>query len=114
MGVEEYTLEALSWAAPLAGTMGQIQLVVAAHFGVKQSELASADRHKSVALARHVAMYLCKKRLGASFPEVGRAFGGRDHTTAMNAVRKVAHLLEVDLTLVRHLEAIERELERTS
>jgi chromosomal replication initiation ATPase DnaA len=42
-----------------------------------------------VAFARHVAMYLCKQRLKCSFPELGRAFGNRDHTTVMSAVRKI-------------------------
>ena len=58
-----------------------IQRAVCHHFHLRSTDLTSKDRHKSVAFARHVAMYLCKQRLKCSFPELGRAFGGRDHTT---------------------------------
>jgi chromosomal replication initiator protein len=66
-----------------------IQRVVCHHFKLRSTDLLSKDRHKSVAFARHVAMYLCKQRLKCSFPELGRAFGNRDHTTVMSAVRKI-------------------------
>ena len=69
-----------------------IQRVVCNHFQLSNSELLSKDRHKSVAFARHVAMYLCQQRLKCSFPELGRAFGNRDHTTVMSAVRSVEAL----------------------
>jgi chromosomal replication initiator protein len=72
--------------------------------------LLSKDRHKSIAFARHVAMYLCKQRLKCSFPELGRAFGNRDHTTVMSAVRKVEALRGADPEVRAHLEAIERKL----
>ena len=63
-----------------------IQRAVCHHFHLRSIDLTSKDRHKSVAFARHVAMYLCKQRLKVSFPEIGRAFGNRDHTTVMSAV----------------------------
>jgi chromosomal replication initiator protein len=87
-----------------------IQRIVCHHFKLRSAELVSKDRHKSVAFARHVAMYLCKHRLKCSFPELGRAFGNRDHTTVMSAVRKVDHLRSVDSEVRAHLEAIERKL----
>ncbi|MBW2527236.1 MAG: chromosomal replication initiator protein DnaA, partial [Deltaproteobacteria bacterium] len=74
------------------------------------SDLTSKDRHKSVAFARHVAMFLCKQRLKCSFPELGRAFGNRDHTTVMSAVRKIESQREDDPQVRAHLEAIERKL----
>ena len=55
-------------------------------------------------------MYLCKLRLKCSFPELGRAFGGRDHTTVMSAVRKIKTKRIDDPTVRGHLEAIERKL----
>jgi chromosomal replication initiator protein len=55
-------------------------------------------------------MYLCKQRLKCSFPELGRAFGNRDHTTVMSAVRKVDSLRTSDSEVRAHLEAIERKL----
>ena len=55
-------------------------------------------------------MYLCRQRLKCSFPELGRAFGNRDHTTVMSAVRKVEALRARDPQVRAHLEAIERKL----
>jgi chromosomal replication initiator protein len=87
-----------------------IQRVVCHHFKLRSGDLLSKDRHKSIAFARHVAMYLCKQRLKCSFPELGRAFGNRDHTTVMSAVRKVEQLRASDPEVRAHLEAIERKL----
>lgn len=87
-----------------------IQRVVCHHFKLRTSDLSSKDRHKSIAFARHVAMYLCKQRLKCSFPELGRAFGNRDHTTVMSAVRKVEALRTSDPEVRAHLEALERKL----
>ncbi|HEX9296473.1 MAG TPA: helix-turn-helix domain-containing protein, partial [Polyangiaceae bacterium] len=80
------------------------------HFHLRSNDLLSKDRHKSVAFARHVAMYLCKSRLKCSFPELGRAFGNRDHTTVMSAVRKIESQRDRDPEVRAHLEAIERKL----
>jgi chromosomal replication initiator protein len=87
-----------------------IQRAVCTHFRLSNSELLSKDRHKSVAFARHVAMYLCRQRLGCSFPELGRAFGNRDHTTVMSAVRRVEHLRQKDPQVNAHLQALEQKL----
>jgi chromosomal replication initiator protein len=87
-----------------------IQRAVCHHFHLRSTDLTSKDRHKSVAFARHVAMYLCKQRLKCSFPELGRAFGGRDHTTVMSAVRKIEAQREADPEVRAHLEALERKL----
>lgn len=87
-----------------------IQRLVCHHFHIRSSELVSQDRHKTVAFARHVAMYLCKQRLKCSFPELGRAFGGRDHTTVMSAVRKIEAQRDVDPQVRAHLEALEKKL----
>ena len=91
-----------------------IQRVVCHHFKLRTSDLVSKDRHKSIAFARHVAMYLCKQRLKCSFPELGRAFGNRDHTTVMSAVRKVEALRTSDPEVRAHLEALERKLGTTA
>jgi chromosomal replication initiator protein len=90
--------------------VSDIQKAVCSHFRVTNAELLSKDRHRSVAFARQVAMYLCRQRLKSSFPELGRAFGNRDHTTVMSAVRKVESLRKTDPQVDAHLEAIEREL----
>jgi chromosomal replication initiator protein len=87
-----------------------IQRAVCSHFRLTNADLMSKDRHKSVAFARQVAMYLCRQRLKSSFPELGRAFGNRDHTTVMSAVRRVESLRKRDPQVNAHLEAIERKL----
>jgi chromosomal replication initiator protein len=87
-----------------------IQRVVCHHFKLRSGDLLSKDRHKSVAFARHVAMYLCKQRLKSSFPEIGRAFGNRDHTTVMAAVKKVGALRVSDAETRAHLEVLEKKL----
>lgn len=87
-----------------------IQRAVCSHFRLSNAELLSKDRHKSVAFARQVAMYVCRQRLKSSFPELGRAFGNRDHTTVMSAVRRVETLRKQDPQVNAHLEAIEQKL----
>jgi chromosomal replication initiator protein len=87
-----------------------IQRVVCHHFKLRSGDLLSKDRHKSIAFARHVAMYLCKQRLKSSFPEIGRAFGNRDHTTVMAAVKKVGVLRTTDAETRAHLEVLEKKL----
>ena len=95
---------------PNEASVEDIQRVVCHHFKLRSTDLLSKDRHKSIAFARHVAMYLCKQRLKCSFPELGRAFGNRDHTTVISAVRKVEALRTSDPEVRAHLEAIERKL----
>jgi chromosomal replication initiator protein len=104
--------ELLHSSGPRASEQGveDIQRVVCHHFKLRSSDLLSKDRHKSIAFARHVAMYLCKQRLKCSFPELGRAFGNRDHTTVMSAVRKVQDLRTADPEVRAHLDALERKL----
>ncbi len=101
---------AASSVRPTEQNVDDIQRIVCHHFKLRSADLLSKDRHKSVAFARHVAMYLCKQRLKCSFPELGRAFGNRDHTTVMSAVRKVDSLRTSDPEVRAHLEAIERKL----
>jgi len=101
---------AASSVRPTEQNVEDIQRVVCHHFKLRSGDLLSKDRHKSIAFARHVAMYLCKQRLKCSFPELGRAFGNRDHTTVMSAVRKVDALRTTDPEVRAHLEAIERKL----
>lgn len=103
-------LAATTSPRPNEAGVDDIQRVVCHHFKLRTSDLLSKDRHKSIAFARHVAMYLCKQRIKCSFPELGRAFGNRDHTTVMSAVRKVEHLRASDPEVRAHLEAIERKL----
>jgi chromosomal replication initiator protein len=103
-------IAATSAGRPSEASVEDIQRIVCHHFKLRSNDLLSKDRHKSIAFARHVAMYLCKQRLKCSFPELGRAFGNRDHTTVMSAVRKVEALRGADPEVRAHIEAIERKL----
>ncbi len=108
----EFVRAELSASMPRVSETGvdDIQREVCHHFKLTERELCSKDRHKSVAFARHIAMYLCKARLKSSYPELGRAFGNRDHTTVMSAVRKIEALRETDAEVRGHLEALDRKL----
>lgn len=115
MGDREFTVEELAARGrPGAGGSGvsaaDICRAVARRFGVNVSVLAAQSRQTSAARARHVAMYLCKKHLGMSYPEIGRHFGNRHHTTALAAVGKVAAAVASDGRVRAAVEAVEREL----
>jgi len=87
-----------------------IQRAVAEVYHIKVSDLKSPRRLKSVALPRQIAMYLSKKHLNISYPEIGYKFGGKDHSTVIHAVKKISKMLEKDEALKRDIEAIERSL----
>lgn len=89
-------------------SVDDIVAAVCKHYRVTPKELISGDRHKYFAMARHVAMYLCKRHISKSFPELGRAFGGRDHTTVMGGVRKVERLIATDDKVRMDVKSIER------
>lgn len=78
------------------GGIRAIQMMVCEHFGVTYVDLVSQRRTQVLVRPRQAAMYLCKKHTTRSLPEIGRMFGGRDHTTVLHAVRKVPGLMEQD------------------
>ena len=92
-------------------TIEEIQKRVAAHFNIRTSDMHSARRARSVARPRQVAMYLAKQLTSRSLPEIGRKFGGRDHTTVMHAVKKVDELRERDASFAEDVELLRRMLE---
>ena len=79
--------------------------------GAGLSDLISARRARAVARPRQVAMFLAKSLTSKSLPEIGRGFGGRDHTTVIHAVRKVEQLRETDSQLADDIELLRRMLE---
>src|SRR6266536_159034 len=87
-------------------TIDQIQRKVAEFFGVSTSDLKAKTRTKAVALPRQVAMYLSRQLTHASLAEVGRAFGGKDHTTVLHAVDKIETLLQDDQKLRKTVDGI--------
>lgn len=91
-------------------TIDEIQRKVAEHFNIRLSDMHSARRARQVARPRQVAMYLAKQLTARSLPEIGRKFGGRDHTTVMHAVRKIEELANDDATFAQDIEILRRAL----
>jgi len=87
-----------------------IQRKVSEFFGVKLSELKAKDRTKAVAFPRQIAMYLARQLTHTSLAEVGRAFGGKDHTTVLHAVGKIQALLREDPALRKTIDGLIQRL----
>ncbi|WP_448192503.1 chromosomal replication initiator protein DnaA [Azospirillum sp. sgz301742] len=92
-------------------TIDEIQKRVAEHFNIRVADMHSARRARAVARPRQVAMYLSKQLTARSLPEIGRKFGGRDHTTVMHAVKKVEELRATDPAFAEDVELLRRMLE---
>jgi len=92
-------------------TIDEIQRRVAEHFNIRLSEMTSERRARAVARPRQIAMYLAKQLTTRSLPEIGRKFGGRDHTTVMHAVRKIEELTLGDRALAEDVELLRRMLQ---
>ena len=92
-------------------TIDDIQKQVAAHYNIKVSDMHSARRSRTVARPRQVAMYLSKKFTTKSLPEIGRKFGGKDHTTVMHAVKRVDELMGSDNEFATDVELLSRMLQ---
>ena len=92
-------------------TIEEIQKRVAEHYNIRISDMHSARRARAVARPRQVAMYLSKQLTARSLPEIGRKFGGRDHTTVMHAVKKVEELRSIDASFAEDIDLLRRMLE---
>jgi chromosomal replication initiator protein len=79
---------------------------VAEAYGIKLSDLKAKNRTKAVAFPRQIAMYLSRQLTHASLSEVGRAFGGKDHTTVLHAVDKIQVLLQEDPKLRKAIDGL--------
>jgi chromosomal replication initiator protein len=86
----------------------EIQRIVARHYNVSKQDLLSNRRTRTIVKPRQVAMYLAKMMTPRSLPEIGRRFGGRDHTTVLHAVRKIEDLVGADAKLAQELELLKR------
>ena len=91
---------------------GDILSVVSKYFGVTLERMAGKDRSKDIVLPRQVAMYLMREQGGISLPKIGQELGGRDHTTVMYAVEKVADMIESDDKVRRQVLQIKDQLSR--
>jgi chromosomal replication initiator protein len=92
-------------------TIDEIQKKVAEHYNIRISDMHSARRARQVARPRQVAMYLAKQLTPRSLPEIGRKFGGRDHTTVIHAVRKIEELSAYDAAFKEDVELLRRLLQ---
>ena len=88
-----------------------IQKLVATHFNVSRADILSSRRSASVVKPRQIAMYLSKVLTLRSLPEIGRRFGGRDHTTVLHAVRKIESAVQADTGLRDDVELLKRMLQ---
>jgi chromosomal replication initiator protein len=92
-------------------SIDEIQKRVSEHFKIRPAEMVSARRAREVARPRQVAMYLAKQLTPRSLPEIGRKFGGRDHTTVIHAVRQIERLRGCDSDMDRDVLSLIRQLE---
>ncbi len=92
-------------------TVEEIQRKVSDHYNIRLSDMIGPKRLRSYARPRQVAMYLCKKLTSRSLPEIGRRFGGRDHTTVMHGVKRIEELKVQDGQIAEDLEMLRRALE---
>ena len=91
-------------------TVDEIQKAVCEHYGLKQADLLSERRTRAIARPRQVAMSLAKSLTTRSYPDIGRRFGNRDHTTVLHAVRQIEKLKGEDPSIAADVEALTRRL----
>lgn len=84
--------------------------VVAGYYDLRTADLLGKDRQRQVVFARQVAMALCRSMLTMSLPEIGRAFGGRDHTTVLSSVRKIDGIKQKDISMQAILQKLEAKV----
>lgn len=92
-------------------TVEEIQRKVSDHYNIRLSDLIGPKRVRNYARPRQVAMYLAKQLTNRSLPEIGRRFGGRDHTTVMHGVKRIDELRAIDSQIADDLELLRRALE---
>ena len=92
-------------------SVDRIQDVVSAHFKISLDLLVSNKRSKEIAMARQVAMYLARQLTKSSLPDIGRQFGGKDHTTVLHACEKIRRLVESDGQLKAELDQLVSRLQ---
>ncbi len=84
-------------------SIDNIQKKVSSYYNLAMSDMTSSRRSINIARPRQIAMYLSKMLTSYSYPEIGKAFGGKDHTTVMHAVKKIDSMLEIDQKLKKHI-----------
>jgi chromosomal replication initiator protein len=95
-------------------TIEEILQVVARHYSLDEAELVGRSRRKEIAQARQMVMYLAREETNASLPKIGQSLGGRDHTTVMHGIEKIASQIETNNALRRDAIAIREQLYRVA
>jgi chromosomal replication initiator protein len=112
IGSAEITLrDLIGTREPRRVRIEDIQRVVSRHYNVSKADLLSARRTRTIVRPRQIAMYLAKVLTPRSLPEIGRRFGGRDHTTVLHAVRKIEEMISGDKTLAEEIELLKRMID---
>ena len=92
-------------------TVEEIQRKVSEHFNIRLSDMIGPKRLRTFARPRQMAMYLAKQMTSRSLPEIGRRFGGRDHTTVLHGVKRIEELMVTDSQIADDVELLRRALE---
>jgi hypothetical protein len=104
--------EPVPWRKELISTIMRIKLAVLDDYpGVTLTDIDSRRRESTVVRARHIAMYLIKNKTLKSLPEIGRRFGGRDHTTVLHGIKKVERMIKSDDAFAAHVDSIRQRIE---
>ena len=105
---EQIIRELAKGGEPRRIKIDDIVRIVAKHYGVTKLDILSERRHRSIVWPRQIGMYLAKNMTARSLPEIGRRFGGRDHTTVLHAIRKIDGVLKVDDKLKDEIEDLKK------
>ena len=111
MALTEECLRDVLRASERKVSVDEIQRTVSEHYNIRLSDLIGPKRLRAYARPRQVAMFLCKQMTSRSLPEIGRRFGGRDHTTVMHGVRRIEELRQSDDQIAEDLEILRRALD---
>jgi len=110
LGTAQNLLKDIFQASNRQITLDEIQIKVADYYRMKLHEMHTARRSRDVARPRQIAMYLSKRLTQKSFPDIGKAFGGRDHTTVMHGVKAIEKLIQTDKQMADDVQLLEKML----
>ncbi len=108
--VETIVRDLISGVEPRRIKIEDILRIISRHFGVSRADILSQRRHRSVVWPRQIGMYLAKQMTSRSLPEIGRRFGGRDHTTVLHAIRKIDGEINGNVRLKDEIEELKKQL----
>jgi chromosomal replication initiator protein len=111
MNLAQEVLKEIFYTNDRAITSDKIQKAVSRHFGISVTELKSAKRNKTIIRPRQIAMYLCREMTDLSLPEIGREFGGKDHTTVLHSYNKIKSSINKNREIDTAIKAITADLE---